>query len=188
MEGFTPDGTPLGAAWLEIWTRDEEEQAKTKAEKERERKALPIEEKESFRWLQGLRVAREIAQELPETKFVCVADSEADIYKIFAEPRGERPVHWLIRACQECAVVPEADAVGRYIRDRVAASPVLFTQQIAIRARDPKTSCETRNRRVAQEPHRDRRSPGGHDDASSASGPGRSNAAGHAERDPRVGG
>ena len=85
MEGFTPDGTPLGAAWLEIWTRDEEEQAKTKAEKERERKALPIEEKESFRWLQGLRVAREIAQELPETKFVCVADSEADIYKIFAE-------------------------------------------------------------------------------------------------------
>ena len=149
MEGFTPDGTPLGAAWLEIWTRDEEEQAKTKAEKERERKALPIEEKESFRWLQGLRVAREIAQELPETKFVCVADSEADIYKIFAEPRGERPVHWLIRACQERAVVPEADAVGRYIRDRVAASPVLFTQQIAIRARDPKTSCETRNRRVA---------------------------------------
>ena len=36
MEGFTPDGTPLGAAWLEIWTRDEEEQAKTKAEKERD--------------------------------------------------------------------------------------------------------------------------------------------------------
>jgi hypothetical protein len=150
MEAFTPDGIPLGNFWTKFFTREDEEQPKTKEEKRRERKALPIEEKESFRWLEGLRAAREVAQELPGTTIVCVADSEADIYDIFAEPRGERPVHWLIRACQDRAVLPEADVTGRNIRDRVAASPVLFTQEITIRARDPKTSCETRNRRVAR--------------------------------------
>lgn len=150
LEAFTPDGMPLGFVWIEFLTREDEEQPKTKEEKRRERKELPIEEKESFRWLEGLRVAREIAQESPGTTIICVADSEADIYDVFAEPRGERPVHWLIRACQERAVLPEARASGRIIRDRVAATPVLFTQEITIRARDPKTSCETRNRRVAR--------------------------------------
>jgi hypothetical protein len=150
MEGFTPDGTPLGEVWTDVWARDDEEEARTKEEKRRERKALPIEEKESFRWLEGLRVARGVAQEFPGTTFVCVADSEADIYDVFAEPRGERPVHWLIRACQDRGVVAEEDAIGRKIRERVAASPVLFTREITIRARDAKTACETRNRRVAR--------------------------------------
>ena len=150
MEGFTPDGTPLGAVWTEIWARGDEEQPKTKEEKRRERKALPIEEKESFRWLEGVRVAREVAEELPSTTVVCVADSEADIYDIFTEPRGERPVHWLIRACQDRGVVGEADVTGQRIRERVAAGPVRFAHKINIRARDPKTACETRNRRVAR--------------------------------------
>ena len=66
-------------------------------------KQTPIEEKESMRWLTGLREVRDVAQELPGVQCVCVADSEADIYEVFAEPRGEHPVHWLIRACQDRA-------------------------------------------------------------------------------------
>jgi hypothetical protein len=59
MEAFTPDGTPLGAVWAEAWTRDDEYFSKPQKEKRKRRRALPIEEKESFRWLEGLRQARQ---------------------------------------------------------------------------------------------------------------------------------
>jgi hypothetical protein len=70
MEAFTPDGTPLGAVWADIWTRDEEYFSKPQKEKRKRRKALPIEEKESFRWLEGLRHVREVAQELPQVQCI----------------------------------------------------------------------------------------------------------------------
>jgi hypothetical protein len=153
MEAFTPDGTPLGAAWAEAWTRDGEYFSKPPQEKRKRRKALPIEEKESFRWLQGLRHARQVAQELPQVQCICVCDSEADIYHLFAEPRGERLVHWLIRACQERNAENAAGFQG-VIRDCVLAAPVLYTQEISLRGRRAKTSCETRTRRESRESRR----------------------------------
>jgi hypothetical protein len=150
MEAFTPDGTPLGAVWAEAWTRSDKYFSKPQKEKRRRRKALPIEEKESFRWLKGLRQAREVAQELPQVQCVCVGDSEADIYHLFAEPRGEQPTHWLIRACQE-RNAENADGSHGVIRECVLASPVLFTKEISVRGRHAKTSCETRTRRQPRE-------------------------------------
>jgi hypothetical protein len=88
MEAFTPDGTPLGAVWAKIWTREDEYFSQPQKEKRKRRKALPIEDKESFRWLEGLRQVRELAQQLPQVQCVCVGDSEADIYHLFAEPNG----------------------------------------------------------------------------------------------------
>jgi hypothetical protein len=111
---------------------------------------LPIEEKESFRWLKGLRHVREVARELPQVQCVCVGDSEADIYHLFAEPRGEQPVHWLIRACQEHNA-ENADGSHGVIRECVMASPLLFTKEISVRGRHAKTSCETRTRRQPRE-------------------------------------
>lgn len=150
MEAFTTDGTPLGTVWAHAWTRDEEYFSKPQAEKRKRRKALPIEEKESFRWLQGLRCSREIAQELPQVQVVCVGDSESDIYHLFAEPRGGRPVHWLIRACQE-RNAENSDGSQGVIRECVMASPVLFTKRISVRGRRAKTSCETRTRRESRD-------------------------------------
>ena len=94
---FTPDGTPLGTAWAETWTRDEFGN-ETRSEKQKRRRYTPIEEKESQRWLDGLRQARAIAQEASSTLCVCIGDSEADIYELFSEPRGDHPVHWIVRA------------------------------------------------------------------------------------------
>src|SRR5439155_26829610 len=99
MQAFTPDGTPLGTVWAEILNRTDGVSHASAPEKRHERQCTPIEDKESLRWLTGLRQAREVAQQLPGVQCVCVADSEADIYELFAEPRGEQPVHWLIRAC-----------------------------------------------------------------------------------------
>lgn len=147
---FTTDGTPLGICWAKLWTRDEPA-GETRAEKEKRRKVTPIEAKESVRWVEGLRQGRELAQELPEVQCVCIADSEADIYELFSEPRGERPVEWLVRACQDRAVLCDAensDDEAHRLRRMVENQPVLFTKEIAVRGRSQtKVSCETRGRR-----------------------------------------
>jgi hypothetical protein len=145
VAAFTPDGTPLGTVALPFWAR--EESAPDPAPPSRNR---PIEEKESFRWVQGLRTARDVAQELPQTQVVCSADSDADVYEVFAELRGERPVDWLIRACRDRCVEGEADAPHQKLYESVMAQPVLFTQQITVRMRAPKLPCEKRPRRVGR--------------------------------------
>jgi hypothetical protein len=150
LEAFTPEGTPLGAVSVEFWTREDQAQKQSTQEKDRQRSKLPLEQKESFRWLQGLRRARELAQELPQTQFVCLADSEADIYDLFVEPRGPQPVDWLIRAFRNRSVEAQAEATETRLREQVLAEPVRFTQRITVRERVPKTSCETRKRRVAR--------------------------------------
>lgn len=150
MEAFTTDGTPLGAVWADAWTRDDDYFSLSQKEKRKRRKSLPIEEKESFRWLEGLREARAVAQQFPQVQCVCVGDSEADIYHLFAEPRGEHPIHWLIRACQERCVCDEEGPSGLKIREELMASPVLFTKEISVRGRKPKTACETRSRRMTR--------------------------------------
>lgn len=149
MEAFTPDGTPLGAVWADAWMRDDEYFSKPQKEKRKRRKALPIEEKESFRWLEGLRSAREVAEKLPQVQCICIGDSESDIYHLFAEPRGPSEVHWLIRACQE-RLVEGPDGTEKSIRDHVMTSPSLFTKEITVRGRRAKTACETRTRRICR--------------------------------------
>jgi hypothetical protein len=147
MQAFTPDGTPLGTAWAEVLNRSEGVSHAPAARKERERKQTPIEAKESLRWLTGLRQARQLAQELPGVCCVCVADSEADIYEVLAEPRGERPVHWLVRACQDRALRGEA---AGHLRDAALATPALYEVELLIRGRQAKTAAEERARRTSR--------------------------------------
>lgn len=154
LVAFTPDGTPLGTCWATIWTREEPAE-ETQAEKRRRRKAMPIEEKESQRWVDGLRQARAVAEQVPGVKCVCISDSEADIYELFAEPRGAAPVEWLVRACQDRAVRKDAEnaaSAARCLREAVESQPVLFTQEISVRGRgQTRISCETRGRRQPRE-------------------------------------
>ncbi|MFM9963358.1 MAG: transposase DNA-binding-containing protein, partial [Planctomycetaceae bacterium] len=58
----------------------------------RDRRTLPFQEKESFRWLQGYRLACELAAECPQTQIVSIADREADIYEIFVEAQQQTGV------------------------------------------------------------------------------------------------
>ena len=148
MQAFTPEGTPLGTVWAEVLNRTEGVSHASTATKQQERKQTPIEDKESLRWLTGLREARQLAQALPAVQCVCVADSEADIYEVFAEPRGEPPVHWLIRACQDRAL---QDGAARHLRDETLATPVLYEVELSIRGRKAKTAAEDRARRQSRE-------------------------------------
>lgn len=77
---FTPEGTPLGLLNLQCWARDP-----AQAGKKHRRKELPIEEKESFKWLVSYRAVAEAQRLCADTLLVSVGDREADIYELFHE-------------------------------------------------------------------------------------------------------
>ncbi len=109
------DGIPLGLVHQQVWSRDPEK----KREKE-EHKKLPIEEKESYRWLQSLDAIRKAMD--GETHIITVADREADIFELFALPRVSH-MDLLIRAVQDRLVHVE-DTEVRKLWESVEALPM----------------------------------------------------------------
>jgi len=160
LHAFTPDGTPLGTAHAVPWSRAEDARSCSQMSSW-QRVATPLEEKESYRWVETLRQAQRAAALRPQTKFVCLADSEADIYEFLVAGLSEpRSVDWIVRACHDRLVQHDgvvhseeldaaaSDAVlhGR-LREEVLAAPVLFTQTIQVRGRKTKYHCDRRGRR-----------------------------------------
>jgi len=59
----------------------------------------PIEEKKSFRWLEGYRDCVAIAKQMPDTRILSVMDREADLFELFEEAAPTRHrVGLLVRA------------------------------------------------------------------------------------------
>jgi len=72
-------GTPLGVLAAQCWARDPEEYGK-----KAKRHSLPIEEKESSKWLTSFTATTASVAACPKTTIVSVGDREADIYDLFA--------------------------------------------------------------------------------------------------------
>src|ERR1051326_1621977 len=131
LHAFTPDGTPLGTVDARAWTREAE--AVCAPLSRAERAVIPIEEKESHRWMATLHGARQMAQDCPSTRCVCVADSEADIYELLVEGAAEpRCIEWIVRACQNRALCPEnaGETDIRPLHEHVLGQPSLLTRTI----------------------------------------------------------
>jgi len=75
---FTPERVNLGVLGLRMWQRPEEPVAHERARK-------PIEEKESYRWLEGYHLACDVQRHCPAALVVSVADREGDIQECFLE-------------------------------------------------------------------------------------------------------
>jgi len=148
LHAFTPDGVPLGTVAARVWARSDEPPLPA-AERQARRKRLPIEEKESQRWIDMLRRGQELAAAVPGTRFICVADSEADIYELLAEAQTEpRRADWIVRAAGDRALQDGAEnaASAGLLHAEVMRSPVLFTKTITVRARAAKVACNARGR------------------------------------------
>jgi Transposase DNA-binding/Transposase Tn5 dimerisation domain len=148
VHAFTPDGTPLGTVYGQSWIRDEEAMRSSSLTRA-QRAATPIEEKESYRWVGGLRAVCCEARNCPSTHFVCVADSEADIYELLAAAaEGPHEPDWIVRACQNRTLQPDSEPnTERHLYENLLARPVLFSHTIHVRGREAKVRCETRTRR-----------------------------------------
>lgn len=155
LMGFTPDGTPLGIAYAEAWVRDDQSsKPKSPRECELQRRQTPIEEKESLRWLDSYRQACELSDQIPDTQFVCVADSEADIYELLDESQDYSQPDWIVRACHNRALQKGQgydETAADHLRERVLSNEVLFTQTITVRGRKTKVTCDKRSRRQPRE-------------------------------------
>jgi hypothetical protein len=82
---FSEEGTPLGILDAQCWARD----PKDKGKRDR-RKNVPIEQKESIKWLRSYRKAAEVQKACPNTKLICMGDRESDVYELFLEATRDR--------------------------------------------------------------------------------------------------
>lgn len=136
----TPERVPLGVLETKFWVRDAQTPNQTD-----ERKQKPIEQKESFRWLESYRLAQRWARQLPGTRVVSIADREGDIYETYAEATqalaqgpedsSAASAHFIIRASQDRSL-PEktARSTHRKLWHKVAAAPVLGEIQFDVPA------------------------------------------------------
>lgn len=69
--------------------------------------AIPIEEKETFSWIEGLRDTMDVAAEMPQTRLINVCDREADFFEMFEEQRRNPCVDLLVRANHNRGVTEE---------------------------------------------------------------------------------
>ena len=92
MLALTPEGLPLGVLGLKTWVRPLAQLGKKAL-----RKKLPVDEKESAKWIEGLHHMTALKSQCPETKIVGVCDREGDLYDVFVAERSAE-VEWLVRA------------------------------------------------------------------------------------------
>src|ERR1700689_1984295 len=91
----TRDGLPLGLAAIKFWNRDKFHGANALKRRINPTR-VPIEKKESIRWLENLRQSTELLGD--PKRCVHIGDRESDIYELFclAQQLG---THFLVRTC-----------------------------------------------------------------------------------------
>ncbi len=127
---LTPQRVPLGVMQAQVWARDPEQTGKSKGRRQR-----PIEEKESYKWLESFQACQRWQAELPGTRMVNIGDREADVYELFELAGGlvDGP-YLLIRAEQDRCL---AEPAGQHLWSWMEQQPVRGHLRVALK-RTPK--------------------------------------------------
>jgi len=114
---MTQQGVPLGFIDAQCWARDPQEFGKKAL-----RSALPIEDKESWRWIKGYQAVADVQKRNPHIQLVSVADREADIYELFEEAlREPDSAKLLVRAKHDRKVHDEQARLFETLRAKPVA-------------------------------------------------------------------
>lgn len=153
MMAFEPSLVSLGTVWNKRWVREATGNEVTSAKKDKARRKLPLDKKESIRWLEGWRKTIEIAGKCPETCCVCIGDSESDIYELFAEPcqTEHGQAHLLIRGCYDRSIEKSTSDDTAKLYSAVESQPILATQSIDVSKRKQKCPASKKKRKQARE-------------------------------------
>lgn len=113
------EGVPLGLLHQETWARDPEAEGRRERWRQRE-----FAEKESFRWVAGLGAVHETVP--TGTTVITVADREADIYELFAQPRPQGSELLIRNAYNRRLRAQTGRATGEpeHLWEKLAAAPV----------------------------------------------------------------
>lgn len=126
---FTSEGLPIGISAVKFWTRK-----KFKGSDELQRHInstrVPIEKKESIRWLENIRQTNELLSQ-PE-RCLHIGDREADIFELYCECK-KLNTHFLVRLAVNRRV---KDAQSKLLFECVKNNPVEGDYCIKIRKPD----------------------------------------------------
>ncbi len=133
---FSTDGTPLGILDVQCWARDRESFGKR-----HKRHNLPIEQKESNKWLKSFQTVAEAQKRCGQVTIVSVGDREADIYELF-ETALKDPANpkVLVRAERERLL---AEGQGS-LWEEVEAGPVAGVQVLRVPRRGNRPARDAR--------------------------------------------
>lgn len=142
------DGLPLGLTAVKFWTRDEFNGCNALKKKINPTR-VPIEEKESYRWLENVKEATALFEE--PRRCVHIGDRESDIYELFciAQQTG---THFLLRTCVD-RLAGDGDHT---IADEMKEERVQGLHRIQVRNRKEEVSeaiLEIRYRRLRSSAH-----------------------------------
>ena len=121
---FNLERTPLGLLDIQCWARDPNDFGK-----KHRRNELPIEQKESHKWLVSYRAVAAAQKRCPETMFVSVGDREADIYELFHEALSDPAGPKLLVRAEHDRVL--ADGQG-HLWDHVKGQPLAGLQEVQV--------------------------------------------------------
>ncbi len=127
-----PDGVALGVLRAAF-----DAPASPNSEAEGEPTPKPREKRKAFRWIEGLRDCAQAAEQLSQTRVVCVMDREADFLDLFVEHRAAAPqVDLLVRAKADRVLgrekTPAGQTVSRRLFDTVRNAPARGAAKVEV--------------------------------------------------------
>jgi hypothetical protein len=122
---LTPAGVPLGLAAVKFWTR-EKFKGTNALKKKVNPTRIPIEHKESVRWLENLRRSTELLGD--PSRCVHIGDRESDIFELFCAAQ-EAGTSFLVRACVDRL----ADGGGTTISQVMEHEPIRGDHEVEVR-------------------------------------------------------
>ena len=122
---YNLERTPLGLLDVQCWARDPKQRGKAQ-----QRRRLPIEQKESCKWLRSLAAAQRLQAGCPDTTVVSIGDREADIYELFAQARPDG-AKLLVRACRPRVLAHEQGELWQHL----SAQPLAGYSEVQVPAR-----------------------------------------------------
>lgn len=121
---FSTAGLALGLIDVQCWARDAQDFGK-----KHKRRDLPIEDKESYKWVKSVQAAASLQARLPHTTVVSVGDREADIFELFDHARSlPHAPKLLIRAEQNRTLTEEQGKLWEHL----SARPIAGYQQLQL--------------------------------------------------------
>ena len=123
LYAVSEDGLPLGLWDVGMIVRDDDTFRNAANRKKR-----PIEEKESWRWVDGYLKTLELARRLPSCEVFSISDREGDIFEVYQawqRAAGGPRAEWIIRAKQDRVLLGIEDDDPAKLFAALAAAPVL---------------------------------------------------------------
>lgn len=115
------DGLPLGVLNAQFSAPQPKSETDT-----RPPASIPIEEKKTFAWIEGLRGCVEVAKQLPNTHQICVMDREADFFELFDEQRKTNKVDLLVRSQHDRVIGDKGGHLFESVRASAACGEMVI--------------------------------------------------------------